>query len=410
MPWLNAWQAGRWVLIRTISLYTGAGGLDLGLEQAGFSHVGCVEVDGDARKTLQANRPDWPLARSGDIHDYTADALLDHFGIRGATVDLLAGGPPCQPFSKSRFWRTEDRASLSDPRARTLRAFLKVAYASLPRAVLIENVEGITYRNNREAVRFIERSFDTINAKSGTSYRVHYFNIDASHYGVPQSRRRTFLVASRDGRTFSLPKPTHGAGGEPFLTAWDAIGALGDPPTDEPLAPTGKWAGLLPSIPEGENYLWHTSRGGGMPLFGWRTRYWSFLLKLKKDKPSWTIVAQPGGSTGPFHWSNRRLSTRELCRLQTFPDSYRVHGSYRSAVRQIGNAVPPALGELIGKQIRVQFFDETVNDSLVFVPRRRGDTPPPDQVQPVPSRFYRYLGDHPDHPGAGYGPGVRGRG
>src|SRR3712207_2104614 len=108
---------------------------------------------------------------------------------------------------------------------------------------------------------------------------------------------------------------------------------------------TGKWADLMPSIPEGRNYLWHTSRSGGLPLFGWRTRYWNFLLKLAKDQPSWTIQAQPGPATGPFHWESRKLSAAELGRLQTFPDGL-VYGCTRAGVQRLaGNAVPSALAE-----------------------------------------------------------------
>ena len=109
---------------------------------------------------------------------------------------------------------------------------------------------------------------------------------------------------------------------------------------DEDLAVRGKWADLLPSIPEGSNYLHHTDRGEGMPLFGWRRRYWTFLLKLAKNRPSWTIQAQPGPAVGPFHWSNRRLSVRELSRLQTFPDDVNIVGGARigsEATRQRGS-------------------------------------------------------------------------
>ena len=88
--------------------------------------------------------------------------------------------------------------------------------------------------------------------------------------------------------------------------------------------------GLLPSIPEGENYLWHTNRGGGLQLFGWRTRYWSFLLKLAKSLPSWTIQAQPASAIGPFHWRSRKLTTREMCRLQT-PTAQLVEAAKRAA-------------------------------------------------------------------------------
>ena len=119
---------------------------------------------------------------------------------------------------------------------------------------------------------------------------------------------------------------------------------------------SGKWADLLPTIPEGLNYLWHTSRGGGVPLFGWRTRYWSFLLKLAKSKPSWTIQAQPGSAIGPFHWKNRKLSARELCRLQTFPDDLSFDTSQNQIQRMIGNAVPSLLAEVLAWEIRTQLL------------------------------------------------------
>ena len=133
----------------------------------------------------------------------------------------------------------------------------------------------------------------------------------------------------------------------------------------------------LPSIPEGENYLWHTARGGGIELFGWRRRYWNFLLKLAKDRPSWTIQAQPGPSVGPFHWKNRRLSNRELCRLQTIPDGYSVVGGIRAAHKQIGNAVPSALAEVLALAIREQVFDEVAEtgpDSRSGAPGKHSGT------------------------------------
>ena len=114
------------------------------------------------------------------------------------------------------------------------------------------------------------------------------------------------------------------------------------------LSLTGRWAELLPSIPEGRNYLHHTERGDGVRLFGWRRRYWSFLLKLSKRLPSWTITAQPGPAIGPFHWKSRRLSPLELCRLQTFPAGYEIDGDLRTIQLQLGNAVPSALAKTPG--------------------------------------------------------------
>jgi DNA (cytosine-5)-methyltransferase 1 len=112
----------------------------------------------------------------------------------------------------------------------------------------------------------------------------------------------------------------------------------------------GKYGHLLAAIPEGDNYLFYTEkRGHPVPLFGWRKRYWSFLLKLDPDQPAPTIQAQPGPYVGPFHWRNRRLRLLEIKRLQTFPDDFVIAGSRRSAQRQIGNAVPPLLSRKIAE-------------------------------------------------------------
>jgi DNA (cytosine-5)-methyltransferase 1 len=110
----------------------------------------------------------------------------------------------------------------------------------------------------------------------------------------------------------------------------------------------GQWATLLPQVPPGENYLHFTAkRGHPAPIFEWRSRYWSFLLKLHPNRPSPTIQAQPGPSVGPFHWENRRLRVLELKRLFTFPDHFEFVGSRASVQAQIGNAVPPLLAERV---------------------------------------------------------------
>jgi DNA (cytosine-5)-methyltransferase 1 len=190
---------------------------------------------------------------------------------------------------------------------------------------------------------------------------------------------------------------------QPFLTAWDAIGDL-EHTSDPTLRVTGKWADLLPSIPEGSNYLWHTARGGGEPLFGWRTRYWTFLLKLAKDKPAWTLQAQPGPAVGPFHWRNRRLSLKELSRLQTLPIDYILKCNIRVAQRLLGNAVPSALAEKLGYEIRRQFFGDSVPEALSLIPERRDGLPPAIPQTPVPEKYRVLAGDHADHPGTGLGP------
>ena len=114
------------------------------------------------------------------------------------------------------------------------------------------------------------------------------------------------------------------------------------------------------------------------------------MLKLAKNRPSWTIQAQPGSAIGPFHWNNRRLSAREMCRLQTFPDDFEIQGGITAVQRQLGNAVPSALAELLGKEIRRQILGHDVtSNSLALTPPKR-DCPPPEPVRPVP-RVYRDL-------------------
>jgi DNA (cytosine-5)-methyltransferase 1 len=172
----------------------------------------------------------------------------------------------------------------------------------------------------------------------------------------------------------------------------------------------GKWADLLPSIPEGENYLWHTPRGKGRPLFGWRTRYWSFLLKLAKDRPSWTIQAQPGSAIGPFHWRNRKLSAQELCRLQTFPDGLEFDCGRTQIQKLLGNAVPSLVAEVLAREIRVQLLDSKPRDKRPkLLPPRRATVPRPEPAALVPKKYLKLQGDHAAHPGEGRGNRARAR-
>lgn len=401
-----------------LSLYTGAGGLDLGLEAAGFRHLICVESDPDARETLRLNRPNWKLAIPGDIHRLSTSALLRQAGVRRRELALLAGGPPCQPFSKAGYWASGDSRRLNDPRSSTIGAYFDVVESALPMAFLIENVKGFSFKGKDEAFELSLTRVAAINRKHGTNYRPFLVALNAANYGVPQVRERVFVIAHREGRQLALPEPTHALRSEPpevrnrlrpALTAYDAIGDLDIDIWPKELRATGKWAGLLPSIPEGNNYLWHTARGGGLELFGWRTRYWSFLLKLAKDLPAWTIPAEPGPATGPFHWKSRRLSTRELCRLQTFPDDYEIFGDYRSAHRQIGNAVPSLIGEFLGLEIRRQLLGHRVRKTLKLVIAPTKATRRAERIRPVPKQYHSLVKKYKAHPGHGLGPGAKKR-
>lgn len=400
---------------KTISLFTGAGGLDLGFEAAGFDTAAAVEMDLEAVKTLRRNR-DWTVL-ANDVHKVTSEELLEAANLAEGEADVLIGGPPCQPFSKSGYWASGDTLRLDDPRAGTLAAYLRVVRDTLPHSFLLENVPGLTYKGKSEGLELIERTIRQINRERSTEYGISVAQLNAADYGVPQLRQRVFVVGARDGREFQFPLPTH----QPipdgkqapiydlptYMTAWDALGDLEDDGAG--LEMTGKWADLLPSIPEGENYLWHTERGGGLQLFGWRRRFWSFLLKLAKDRPSWTIQAQPGPAVGPFHWKNRRLSPRELCRLQTIPDEYQMVGDLRCAQRQVGNAVPSALAEILAQEIRRQLLDDDVNSGATLIPEPRRPIPMPEKPQPVPQKYHHLVGEHEAHPGNGKGYGAEKR-
>ncbi|MGC4120468.1 MAG: DNA cytosine methyltransferase [Myxococcales bacterium] len=355
------------------------------MEAAGFVNAVAVELEPVALRTLEApaNRHRWGAILGEDVHSLlepdrrrdrrSARKILAAAGLREGEADLLVGGPPCQPFSKSGYWAKGDAKRLRDPRARTLEAYLDVLEDALPAVFLLENVPGLAFDAKDEGIRYLEDRIAEINWRKKVHYSFCAAQLNAAEHGVPQLRERVFVVGHREGKQlafpsprFALPPPVDMAAGAPALdhcrapkglraaaTAWDAIGHLEDDP-DPRLLPRGKWAPVLGTIPEGANYLWHTSRGGGLELWGWRTRYWSMLLKLAKNRPSWTLTAQPGPAIGPFHWKSRRLSAQELARLQTFPADYEIQGDVREAHLQLGNAVPSALAEVLGRAIRAQ--------------------------------------------------------
>ncbi len=399
---------------RVISLFSGAGGLDYGFEAAGFDTAVALEMDHSCCETMRANRPSWTVMET-DILKVSGDEILVAAGLERGEADVLIGGPPCQPFSKAGYWAKGDALRLKDPRAATLASYLRILEETQPRAFLLENVEGLAYRGKDEGLRMILDEVEAINVRNGTNYKPVYQIVNAASYGVPQLRKRLILVGARDGKIFGMPPATHRISAEdsgaaeahlePPHTAWDALGDLVLCP-DEDVAATGHWADLLPSIPEGSNYLWHTDRGGGEPLFGWRRRYWSFLLKLSKNQPSWTVQAQPGPAIGPFHWDNRRLSMRELCRLQTFPDDVVVGGGRHAVQRQLGNAVPSLLAEVFARAIGNQLIGLPTLEKPRLMPPRRG---PGTVAQPnpwIPTKYRTLLGNDTSHPGPGQGRGA----
>ncbi len=399
-------------MLTTISLFSGIGGLDFGFEEAGFQTRVALEFDKTACRTIQLNR-NWETIED-NINIISSGTLLARAGLKSGEPDVLIGGPPCQPFSKSSYWVRGDALRLDDPRADTLTGYLRILRDAKPRTFLLENVFGIAYQGKDEGLRHVLDGIAQINREKGTNYTVSWKVINCAEYGVPQIRERVFLIGSRDGRPFRFPEPTHrpfedatgdlfGSRREPRRTAWDALGDLPEPDDVDSLKVGGRWGDLLPTIPEGENYLWHTNRGGGHALFGWRTRYWSFLLKLSKRLPSWTIQAQPGSAIGPFHWCNRRLTFREMARIQTFPDGLKIDCGRTEMQRMIGNAVPSLIAEILAREIRRQLLDAPVDGPLKLLPPRRNHIPPPEPLTRLHAKYQKLIGDHADHPGEGKG-------
>lgn len=384
-----------------LSLFTGAGGLDLGLETAGCTIIGSVESDPTARDSLLKNRPEWPHLASHDVHQ-AAGLLPRDLSLEVGELDILAGAPPCQPFSTAAQWAASGRKGMKDVRADTIAAMLDIVENFLPQVVFMENVAGFA-QGRDAALPQIERRLRLINDKRGTRYQLTWAILDAVPYGVPQHRRRALVVISREGTLFDFPK---GRYADSPITAWDAIGEIDPGPLPRS---NGRWAELLPSIPEGSNYQWLTSHGGGQEVFGYRTRYWSFLLKLAKDRPSWTIPASPGPSTGPFHWDNRPLSVVELLRLQSFPLGWRLAGTQRDQVRLVGNATPPLLSEIIGREILKQLLGRQVmaSDPALRIGRPAQAAPPAIPPKELSPKFRHLVGPKPPHAGTGKGPAAR---
>ena len=366
-------QTGRVTIGSAISLFSGAGGLDLGIEAAGFTTLAAVEWDDDAGDTMEKNAPTYfpglrevvradlcPLAAGVDKGLTTRD-ILRAAGLSGRErPDLLVSGPPCVAFSKSGFWLDWKRDG-ADPAASLLQAYTRVLAEARPRYFILENVYALTF-NNKASKPAFTRLLAEIEA---AGYKFRWEVLNAADFGVPQARPRLFIVGCRKREKLpELPDPTHHGQWErrkttggplPHMTAGEALAGLTTEPELEEVV-RGSWGHLLPEIPPGDNYLHFTDqRGHPEPIFKWRFRYWSFLLKLDPDKPSPTIQAQPGPNVGPFHWDNRRLRVPELRRLFTFPDDFVFVGKRASVQAQLGNSVPPLLSEQVAQAVAATY-------------------------------------------------------
>jgi DNA (cytosine-5)-methyltransferase 1 len=362
-----------------ISLFAGAGGLDLAVERVAdppldspttaapgpYNIKVATDYSTQALETLKLNFPSTETL-AGDIRAIPTGELLDLASAAKGEVGLVIGGPPCTPFSKSGFWLAEKRES-RDPNASLLEEYVRVVAQSRPESFVLENVQALTYKTHRAHFNQL------LSALEELGYNPQWKVLSAADYGVPQLRKRLFIVGRRDGKAFTFPETTHAGPSEttkkwdtsklPHVTSGQALDGL-DAPVEAGELVEGKFGELASEVPPGQNYLWHTTRYGGRDAFEWRSRYWTFLLRLAKDRPSSTLQAQPGPYVGPFHWENllnaqgepraRRLRVPELLRLMTFPDDFKLVGNRADVQRQLGNAVPMELGKVVLRALAIQ--------------------------------------------------------
>jgi DNA (cytosine-5)-methyltransferase 1 len=347
--------------IRTLSLFSGAGGLDIGFSDVGFDIIESVEIENKFCETLLLNSGEGKQFKDAkvnciDIRDYTGHNL--------GKIDFIIGGPPCQTFSAAGR-RANGVLGTTDARGVLFREYVRLLEELKPTGFLFENVYGIVGAQGGKAWEEIKNSF----LEAG--YKLFYRIVDAADYGVPQHRERLIIVGLRDG-SFLFPRPTHGPDScdeQPFYNAETAIEGVELTEDEAAQGIGGRYGSLLDDIPPGLNYSFYTEEmGHPKPVFAWRSKFSDFLYKADPNEPVRTIKASGGAYTGPFHWDNRFFAYAEYKRLQTFPDAYEISGAKPTAVKQIGNSVPPQMARMMAIAIRQQVFNTQFPFSLALLP------------------------------------------
>lgn len=306
--------------MRVVSLFSGAGGLDLGLMQAGLEIVWANDIFENAAETYRQNIGDHIDTR--DICDIKNSEIPD--------CDVVVGGFPCQGFSVANWGR-----NLDDPRNQLYKQLVRVVRAKRPRYFVGENVKGLASFAKGAVLRQIVGEFEEL------GYRVHHQVVSAADYGVPQSRMRMLIVGERIDLPETLvfpPRPTHA---DPELAQSKQL---------EPWLSVGKALEHYPE-PDEPNQL-HNHECSRYKL-----RFNGHLghRHINPERPAPTVTArgdEKGGVVVLHHPNNhRRMTARELAAVQSFPDEFAFVGTKTSAYRQIANAVPPKLGKAIGEML-----------------------------------------------------------
>jgi DNA (cytosine-5)-methyltransferase 1 len=325
--------------VPVLDIFAGAGGLSIGLEQAGFTVAAAAEWDKDACATYAGAHPAADLLE-GDV------AAMSFRRWRGS-VEVLAGGPPCQPWSTG-----GKRLGAGDPR-NGWPSFLRALREIGPRAFLAENVAGLAAASRRSHLQAL------LGELAGLGFSVAWAIVNAADYGVPQKRSRLLIVGLRDGQ-FEFPAPPFGpAAARPWRRAGELLGA-------EPVGtanPATVTFALRPDL-RPSPYDGHVYNGGGRPIDLGRPAP-TLLASMGGNKTPWVDVADvvpgyhahlmAGGAPRSGRVPGaRRITVEEAALLQSFPPGLRVAGKRSSRYRQVGNAVPPLLARAIGGQLRAQ--------------------------------------------------------
>lgn len=355
-----------------VDLFCGAGGLSLGLKQAGFQTILANEIEQDFASTFLANHPETSLLVR-DVHEVDFGREMKGLGLKPGDFDLLAGGPPCQGFS------TVGKKDVDDPRNSLFQQYLRAVHELSPKIILFENVSGFKLLYNGRMFSKLLENLDSMGYSTASSV------LDAVWFGLPQYRQRTIVVGWKSRCSFRFPEPTNGFGflvDKPYVTLMEAISDL------PPLRPSEERHEYL--VPA-ENDFQKSIRSDCTELtehacanYGERMRRILSLIppggtvddlplelrpksyfrntyaRLLPNRPAPTITRNfgtPSSSRCVHPYQDRALSTREGSRLQGFPDDYVFIGSKGSKNLQIGNAVPPVFGALLGNAIKSQLLE-----------------------------------------------------
>ena len=349
-----------------ISFFSGAMGLDFGLEKAGFEVILACENDKFCRQTIEHNRPDTALL--DDINNVTIDDIYDMAQLSPTSeIDLMVGGPPCQAFSTA-----GKRQGFNDTRGNVFLKYLDLAFELRPKYLVIENVRGLLscpmmHRpHDKRGDGYPELSLDEMRGgalnfiinrieASGYGYSFNLYN--SAYFGTPQTRERVIIICSRDGNKPPYLVPTHSNDEESGLHKWKTFKeATRNLKIHDHLNFPEKRLKYYRKLKPGENWrslpekLQKEALGNSYYAGGGKT---GFFRRLAWNKPSPTLVTHPAmPATDLCHpEKNRPLSIQEYLAIQQFPKNWHIKGPLTEQYKQVGNAVPVGLGEAVGFMI-----------------------------------------------------------